>query len=154
MRVTVLSASDAWAVGSYAADGNVFTATLIEHWDGTAWRVVPSPNRLTTPNRNTINALNGVTAVAPDDVWAVGYTVSLDASYQTLVLHWNGADWSVVDSPNGAGPYNALNAVAAAGPDDVWAAGGVPYGFEGGRRPSAATARACCCTGTAAPGPR
>jgi hypothetical protein len=133
--VTVLSATDAWAVGSYATDGNAFTATLIEHWDGTAWRVVPSPNRLTTPNRNTINSLNSVTAVAPDDIWAVGYTVSLDKPYQTLTLHWNGHVWSVVDSPNGAGSYNALNAVAAAGPNDVWAAGGAPYGFEGGRRP-------------------
>jgi hypothetical protein len=133
--VTVVSATDAWAVGSYATAGNAVTATLIQHWDGTGWRVVPSPNRLTTPNRNTINALTGVTAVASDDVWAVGYTVSLDEPYRTLVLHWNGAEWSVVDSPNSAGPYNALNAVVAAGPDDVWAAGGVPYGFEGGRRP-------------------
>lgn len=134
--VAVLSASDAWAVGSYATAGNAFTATLVEHWDGTGWRVMPSPNRLTTPNRNTINVLNGVTAVAPDDIWAVGYTVSLDEPYQTLILHWNGAEWSIVESPNSAAvPYNALNAVAAAGPDDVWAAGGVPYGFEGGRRP-------------------
>lgn len=133
--VTALSATDAWAVGSYVTDGNAVTATLIEHWDGTAWRVIPSPNRLTTPNRNTINALTSITAVAPDDIWAVGYTVSLDEPYQTLILHWNGRDWSIVDSPNSAGPYNALNAVAAAGPDDVWAAGGVPYGFEGGRRP-------------------
>jgi hypothetical protein len=69
-----------------------------------------------TPNRNAINALNGVTAVAPDDVGAVGYTVGLDELYQTLVLHWNGHEWSMVDSPNGVGPYNALNAVAAAGP--------------------------------------
>lgn len=63
--MTVLSATDAWAVGSYATAGNAFTATLIEHWDGTAWQVMPSPNRLTTPNRNTINVLNAVTAVAP-----------------------------------------------------------------------------------------
>lgn len=41
--VAVLSASDAWAVGSYATAGNAFTATLVEHWDGTGWRVVPSP---------------------------------------------------------------------------------------------------------------
>lgn len=133
--VTVLSATDAWAVGSYATDGNAFTATLIQHWDGTGWRVIPSPNRLTTPNRNTLNVLTSITVVGPDDIWAVGYTVSLDESYQTLVLRWNGSTWSIVDSPNGVGSYNALNAVAAAGPDDVWAAGGVPYGFEGGRRP-------------------
>lgn len=134
--VAVLSATDAWAVGSYATEGNTFTATLIQHWDGASWRVIPSPNRLTTPNKNTINALNGVTAIAPDDIWAVGYSASLDAPYQTLTLHWNGKGWSIIDSPNStAGPYNALNAVTASGPDDVWAAGGAPYGFEGGRRP-------------------
>lgn len=79
--------------------------------------------------------LNGITAVAPDDIWAVGYTVSLDAPYQSLIMRWNGTEWSIVDSPNGAGPYNALNAVAAFGPNDIWAAGGAPYGFQGGRRP-------------------
>lgn len=44
--MTAISARDAWAVGSH------YTGTypdetgkaLIEHWDGTAWRHVPSPN--------------------------------------------------------------------------------------------------------------
>lgn len=37
-----------------------------------------------------------------------------------------------MDSPNGTGPYDALNAVAAAGPDDVWAAGeGDPWHWNG-----------------------
>lgn len=109
------------------------------------WRALPSPNQLSTPNRNTINALTSVTAVTPNDIWAVGYTVSLDEPYQTLILHWNGHEWSIVDSPNGAGPYNALDAVAAAGPDDVWAAGGVPYGFEGGRRPLSRASMTIAC---------
>ena len=45
-------------------------------------------------------------------------------------MHWNGATWSIVDSPNYTfpGAYNALHDVAAAAPDDVWAVGGSPFG--------------------------
>jgi hypothetical protein len=97
------------------------------HWDGTAWRIVPSPNRLTTPGRGAIDSLSGVTAIAPDDVWAVGYTVSYDDPYRTLAMHWNGSTWTIADTPDPGSPYNALNDVTAVGPDDVWAVGGAPY---------------------------
>src|SRR5690348_5630714 len=36
--VSVISATDVWAVG-YSSTG-----TLIEHWDGTSWSIVSSPN--------------------------------------------------------------------------------------------------------------
>ncbi|HYY35677.1 MAG TPA: hypothetical protein VE867_04815, partial [Candidatus Binatia bacterium] len=40
--VATLSASNAWAVGTYGTPqaGN---RTLVEHWSGTGWSVVPSP---------------------------------------------------------------------------------------------------------------
>ena len=128
--VAVLSASDAWAVGEYTVDGYAAVRTLIQHYDGTVWTTVPSPNRLTGTDRNQINSLRGVTAIAPDDVWAVGYTVSYDDPYKTLTMHWNGIGWSIVDSPNYTfpGAYNALHDVAAAASDDVWAVGGSPFG--------------------------
>src|SRR6266536_3301682 len=133
--VTVLSATDAWAVGEYTLDGYGAVRTLIQHYDGTAWTIVPSPNRLLGTGRNQINTLLGVTAIAPSDVWAVGYTVSLDDPYQTLTMHWNGAAWSIVDSPNYTfpGAYNALLDVSATGPSDVWAVGGSPLGGVSGR---------------------
>jgi hypothetical protein len=128
--VAVLSATDAWAVGEYLVDGGGALRTLIQHFDGTTWTTVPGPNRLTGTGRNQINALRGVTAIAADDVWAVGYTVSYDDPYQTLTMHWNGAQWSIVDSPNYTfpGAYNALHDVAAVSTDDVWAVGGSPFG--------------------------
>ena len=61
--VVALAADDAWAVGSYGQGAP--SRTLIEHWDGTAWSVVPSPNKGPFPN-----ALSDVDAVAPDDIWA------------------------------------------------------------------------------------
>lgn len=133
--VAVLSATDAWAVGEYLVDGGGAQRTLIQHYDGTAWTTVPSPNLPTGTGRNQINSLRGVTAIAPDDVWAVGYTVSSDDPYQTLTMHWNGQGWSIVDSPNYTfpGAYNALLDVAATSPNDVWAVGGSPLGGVAGR---------------------
>src|SRR6185437_11881171 len=43
--VAVLSACDAWAVGFESGDrGDNPDQSLIEHWDGTSWTVVPSPD--------------------------------------------------------------------------------------------------------------
>ena len=41
--LAALSASDAWAVGLYQNGTGVLTLT--EHWDGTSWRLVASPDR-------------------------------------------------------------------------------------------------------------
>ena len=41
--------------------------TLVEHWDGTTWSVVNSPNVTTDGNQ-----LGGVVALATGNVWAVG----------------------------------------------------------------------------------
>jgi hypothetical protein len=133
--VAVVSASDAWAVGEYTLDGSGAVRTLIQHYDGTGWTIVPSPNRLLGTGRNQINTLLGVTAISSTDVWAVGYTVSLDDPYRTLTVHWNGTTWSIVDSPNYTfpGAYNTLLDVSAAGTDDVWAVGGSALGGGSGR---------------------
>jgi hypothetical protein len=133
--VTVLSSTNAWAVGEYTLDGYGAVRTLIQHYDGTAWTIVPSPNRLLGTDRNQINTLLGVTAITSSDVWAVGYTVSLDNPYQTLTMHWNGAAWSIVGSPNYTfpGAYNTLLDVSATGPDDVWAVGGSSLGSGSSR---------------------
>jgi len=66
--VTAISASDAWAVGDYiAAVAGFPRETLIEHWNGTAWTQMPSPNPSSTGN-----LLGGVAANSPSNVWAVG----------------------------------------------------------------------------------
>jgi hypothetical protein len=42
--VDELSSTDAWAVGKTQNSTAGDERTLIEHWDGTSWTVVPSPN--------------------------------------------------------------------------------------------------------------
>src|SRR5438128_11847093 len=41
--VAAVSASDAWTVGSYQTS-SFLNQTLIEHWNGSDWNVVSSPN--------------------------------------------------------------------------------------------------------------
>ena len=68
-----MAGNDAWAVGEYL-DGSGPNRTLAEHWNGTSWSVVPSPN----------GYLYGVAAVTANDVWAVGTRQN-----STLIAHYN-----------------------------------------------------------------
>ncbi|HMA35363.1 MAG TPA: hypothetical protein VKY74_12910 [Chloroflexia bacterium] len=108
--VAAIATDDVWAVGD--SDG-----TLTLHWDGLAWRVVPSPSpRLGVPR------LEGVVALAANDVWAVGSTGE-DHFRQSLIEHWDGRTWNVVPSPAAEPVDSELLGLAAATPDDIWAVG-------------------------------
>src|SRR5947209_3425687 len=106
--VAAVSAHDVWAVGS-ANQHSSMPRTLTEHWNGTNWSVIASPN----PGNVSFNKLLGVTAISTSNVWAVGYYQSDSGAVQTLVEHWNGTSWSLVASPNSASTINQLFAVAA-----------------------------------------
>jgi hypothetical protein len=116
--VRAASASSIWAVGS-ASDGTS-SKTLIEHWNGIVWNTVPSPS----PG-SAFNELSGVRVVSANDAWAVGDYADGGTSRKTLVLHWNGATWQRVASPDpgGTGNDNDLFAVAATSHSDAWAVG-------------------------------
>ena len=81
--VTCVSASDCWAVGYIYTNGGITFQTLIEHWDGTAWAIVSSPNTSATQT----NVLYGVTCVSASDCWAVGDYMA-DSAVQTLIERW------------------------------------------------------------------
>jgi hypothetical protein len=137
-QIAALSATDIWAIGSFqqtvpaiAPGGETLTPTytLIEHWDGQQWSVVKSPSPGTR-----VNTLRGITALSPNDAWAVGQDGSTDVAgpnghriviEQPLTMHWDGQQWSVVSSPPlpGSPQVSSLNAVAALAPDDIWAVG-------------------------------
>ena len=119
------SDNDLWAVGWFLENNSRHNLTL--HWNGVVWERVPVPDVVNVGD-NSVNGLYGVAAIAPNDVWAVGYAVSLSTPYQTVTRHWDGTAWQVVPSPNltRPGSYNALNAVVAVSSNDVWAVGGAP----------------------------
>lgn len=120
--VTTAFPNDMWAVGIHSTTGSD-TRTLILHWDGANWVVVPSPDIGTESNYLCLNVLYGVAAVSPNDIWAVGYYYDYAISRpQTLILHWDGATWAVVPSPS-PGAENYLRGVVAVSANDVWAVG-------------------------------
>jgi hypothetical protein len=114
--VSAVSDSDIWAVGVSYNTERTLSTSLIEHWNGTQWTVVPSPN----PS-STLNVLNAVAAVSANDVWAVG--IAPTGSNPILIIHWNGSVWSVVPNPNSSMPLNNLAALAVVSANDVWAVG-------------------------------
>ena len=70
LAVAAISAQDVWAVGAYTNNlpDTLQGQTLVEHWNGHAWQVVPSesPGLLG-------NALGGITRVPETQtLWAVG----------------------------------------------------------------------------------
>jgi hypothetical protein len=75
-----------------------------------------------------------VGATSASNAWAVG-EVTAGTSEQTLVLHWNGAAWKQVASPDPGGPANdnVLDGVAATSTNNAWAVGT----YENGTRQSA-----------------
>jgi hypothetical protein len=91
---------------------------------------VSSPNA--TSGRN---ALAGISAVAPNDVWAAGFYVNASLVYQTLAEHWDGTAWSIVTTPNVGPGNNLFTAVTAVGPGDVWAVGYYRPGTSGPATP-------------------
>ena len=123
--VDALSTSDAWAVGRFVADisSEAGGRTLTEHWNGSEWGLVPSPN---TGIEGGNGNLRGVDALASDDIWAVGsYLPDVGApTAQPLIEHWNGEEWQIVPGPSSSpGPWSELFAVSGTDPADLWAVG-------------------------------
>ncbi|HMD89019.1 MAG TPA: hypothetical protein VKF38_07640 [Anaerolineaceae bacterium] len=103
------SANDIWAVGfrQWPYNEGYLNAPITYHWDGTSWSLVYNAG---TPYQY----LWAVSALAPNDVWAVGDNGQMQ--------HWNGAAWSSVASTYpGAG--GRLLGLAATSSSDLWAVG-------------------------------
>jgi hypothetical protein len=67
--VAASSASAAWAVGDYGTATAPATHTVVEHWNGTAWTQVPSPDPGGTGNTNVLTSV----AARDSNAGAVGY---------------------------------------------------------------------------------
>jgi hypothetical protein len=111
--ITAISAKNVWAVGT-EGNGNG-GLTLVEHWRGTQWKVIASPD----VNGSLSDSLSGVAAVAANNIWAVGTYYDTSNTQQTLIEHWNGTSWSIVHSPS-SGQLYGVTALAA---NNVWAVG-------------------------------
>src|SRR5262249_43092977 len=97
----------AWAVGYYVS-GHFLQQSLIEHFDGNVWSVVPSPSPGALQN-----ILFGVTAISDADVWAVGAQQDSNGLWHTLAEHWDGSVWAVVNAVDAGASGNHFYAVKA-----------------------------------------
>src|SRR5436190_23729867 len=115
--IAAVTDNDVWAVGwAFNVQFNTYR-TVTEHWNGTHWSLVRSPNAT-----NGYNFLNGVGVVAANDVWAVGQAAN-GSTYITMIQHWNGTTWTIVSSPNVPGFSNILQAISIVSANDIWAVG-------------------------------
>jgi hypothetical protein len=64
--VTTVLANDIWTVGAYN-DSPYIMNTMIEHWNGSQWSVVPTPNI-----KSHDDCFQGLAADSANDLWAVG----------------------------------------------------------------------------------
>ncbi len=111
--VAALSASDIWAVGDFGPNSQGYSRPLIEHWDGTKWRLVSAPH---TPS--AITYLYSVTAIATNDVWAVGASGT-----QPFAEHWDGGTWKETPAIPVGNDVSRFVGVSAISANDVLAVG-------------------------------
>jgi hypothetical protein len=109
LAVATVSSTDAWAVGITVDPVTSGRAPLMEHWNGAAWSVLPSP---------TTAVLTAITAISADDVWAVGGP----HGQIPVALHWDGKSWTSVPLAFPTGE-TTVTGVAAASSRDVWLVG-------------------------------
>jgi hypothetical protein len=115
--VNVLSPDDVWAVGSVFNSNTQHNTTVIQHFDGKKWSVVPSPQFSSGAQ------LFAVKAISPSDVFAVGETQSDNQLPSPLVAHFDGTKWSVLPTPQFKGQTVSLRAIAATSDTDIWVTG-------------------------------
>jgi hypothetical protein len=116
--VTATSSKDVWAVGFdrglHSPQTSTPGRTLIEHWNGTRWSVVSSPD----PSSTFGNALWGVKAVSASNVWAVGINDGVLDTYSTstpLIAHWDGSTWTQASAPGSGGLFGVAAEPGSAG---------------------------------------
>ena len=121
LAVGARTGTDAWAVGIFPGpnddDGGVM---LTEHWNGTTWSHVPTPNVFRFDEK-----LLAVSPAAANDVWAVGLTKRTGFAHtDPLAAHYDGRSWTFVTTPaQPGGSRSALFGVANLGANNAWAVG-------------------------------
>jgi len=112
--LTAISARDIWLVGGAGATKSPPTAhTLIQHWNGSKWTIVPAPYEF----KHRKLGLGAVGGSSRTNVWAAGsYQSGPDSSdLSPLVEHWDGTRWRLQPSPNPTGSRGetGLDSIAA-----------------------------------------
>ena len=95
--VSSVAEGDAWAVGTQKDASGVWH-TLTEHWNGSAWSVVPAVDTGSSGNN-----FYAVAAISSTSVYATGQQSGTGFPSPALAEHWNGSSWSVLSTPSDSG---------------------------------------------------
>lgn len=117
-NLAAVSANDIWAVGDEYDNPNTLPHALIEHWNGSHWSVVQN-----APTSNISENLEGIATIAANNVWAVGLGNPGNNTTHMLIEHWDGAHWSIVQSPDDGNEAQLFSAIRIPGSTSVWAVG-------------------------------
>lgn len=133
LSVDARTATDAWAAGwaqvPLGPDDSA-SVGLLQHWDGKRWTPAKLP---AIGGQGDGWSFDAVTALAADDVWAVGGVYGRSGK-RPLLLHYDGTSWTEVAGPD-LGNARAGLATLAVGPrGELWAGGKfqTPDGTESG----------------------
>jgi hypothetical protein len=119
LTVRARAAGDAWAGGyRYNSVTGGTRHALVEHWNGTSWRVVT-----TAKLSASVSEIRAFAPLAANSVWAVGRQAGAGVTNQSLIEKWNGTTWTTSTSPS-EGPLSAAAAVTST---NVWAAGSLGF---------------------------
>lgn len=125
--VAAVTANDVWAVGTATTqnpNSGPTSQPLLLHWNGSAWQTVSSPAIPATRYGAPSGRLNAITALASNDVWAVGAN-----NEPSLIEHWDGSQWRIIPGASTAdGELSELASISAVSARDIWAVGGGPLG--------------------------
>ena len=114
--VSCPSPTSCFAVGSYDVSGT--EKSLVEHWNGSAWGIMTSPN----PTGATTSYLVGVSCPSPNSCFAVGSYQTTGGAEKSLLERWDGSTWGVMNSPNRAS-YVTLHGVSCPDTTNCYAVG-------------------------------
>ena len=137
--IDAFAADDIWAVGTYIDATTDRSRPLAIHYDGVQWNFVPTPNRLDTFNAPQITALNGVSVISSNDVWAVGGEARSLSDLRFIdepgiLMHWDGIEWTTAFPPANTGFGATMFDVTSTDSNNVMAVGPRPprsYQFDG-----------------------
>ncbi|MCW2936355.1 MAG: hypothetical protein JWM19_7317 [Actinomycetia bacterium] len=102
--VSASASNNVWVGG---LKNSSLATSVLYRWNGARWGKVPMPAR---------TYLQGVVALAPNNVWAFGSSGSVFDD----IFHWNGSKWQYYLAAN----TNFLaQGISASGPDNVWVSG-------------------------------
>jgi hypothetical protein len=114
--LTVLSADNIWAVGTFGDAYSLLTYPLLEHWDGKSWQTIPLQD-----SSHTITGLSDITGTSSNDLWVTGTgLIKGDKLSQGVIGHWNGSQWQWLFAPANSTVMRTITQVSA---NDLWATG-------------------------------